>query len=111
MNIKKFIGWLIFAFGLAIIFFGLYPSYNIFTGKTSAPEIFELTEEEAVLPGGSVSQQVLLEAMMQEQFSKMIPVNTIPTLLNLVCWCMLAMILIFGGAQISTLGIKLTKAD
>jgi len=48
--------------------------------------------------------------MIGEQLKGMLPVDTLPKILNLAVWSTLAWILIFGGAQISSLGIKLLKS-
>jgi len=37
---NKIVGWAFLAIGLAVIFWGIYSSYSVFTGKTKAPEIF-----------------------------------------------------------------------
>jgi hypothetical protein len=47
--------------------------------------------------------------MIGEQLKGMVPLDSLPKLLNLAVWSMLAFILIFGGAQIASLGIKLIK--
>jgi len=50
---------------------------------------------------------------MEEQLREMIPVEelveNIPRLLNLLSWSIFAGILIFAGAQISSIGVKLIK--
>lgn len=38
---NKIAGWALLAAGLAVIFWSMYSSHSIFTGKTKAPEIFE----------------------------------------------------------------------
>jgi len=50
-----------------------------------------------------------LGKMISEQLKGILPVDTLPKILNLAIWSMLAWILIFGGAQIASLGIKLIK--
>jgi len=100
--LKKTIGWALLFVGLIIIFYSLYSSYNIFTAKTQAPEIFSVAEKEGI-SGGAI------EEMIQQQLKGMLPVESIIGLLNLIAWSIFAGILIFGGAQISSLGIKLLK--
>jgi hypothetical protein len=110
MNYAKIIGWLVFLAGLIIIIWGLYSSFNIFTAKTAAPEIFALEEKEEVSPkAGILDIQAQMEEMIGEQFKEMLPTDFIPKLLNLIAWSIFAGILIFGGAQIAGLGIKLIK--
>ena len=45
--------------------------------------------------------------MIGEQLKGIIPVDSVSNLLNLIAWSIFAAILIFGGAQIASLGIKL----
>ena len=109
-KITKILGWVLLLAGVLIIVWTLYSSYNIFTAKTAMPEIFEMGEEKA-LPqkGGAQDLQAQMEEMIGEQLQGLLPTDTIPKMLNLAVWAMLAGILIFGGAQISNLGIKLVK--
>ena len=115
MKIKNIIGWVLLVVGLVIVFWVLYSSYNIFTAKVQAPEIFKVPKKEAILP--SKEKTPALEAQMEEkmqeiigeQLKGLISVDLIPKLLNLMAWSIFAGILIFGGAQISSLGIKLLK--
>jgi len=117
MKFMKIFGWVLLAFGLAIIVWTLYSSYNIFIGKSPAPEFFKIEEMVTQAPPSakeklSVSPEALqqeIEKMIGEQLKGILPVDTLPKILNLICWSMLAWILIFGGAQISSLGIKLLK--
>ena len=98
--------------GVVIILWGLYSSYNIFTGKARLPEIFKLEEEKTAAPQqGTISDlQTQVQETVGEQLKELLPSNTIPKLLNLITQSILAGILIFGGAQISGIGIKLIAA-
>ena len=112
MTANKIVGWLVFFLGIAIILFGLYSSFNIFTGKAPAPEIFHFSFES--LEEGAVAQDDLqgqMEQMVQGQIKEIIPLDFLPQLFNLISWSLLAGILIFGGAQIVSLGIKLMKKE
>jgi len=106
----KIFGWVLLAAGIILIGWTLLSTYNIFTGEVAAPEIFKVAEKE-VLPKeeGALDIQAQMEKMISEQLKGILPVDTIPRLLNLIVWSILAGILIFGGAQISSLGIKLLK--
>jgi len=109
---RKIFGWVLLIAGLLIIFWSLYSSFNIFTGKTPAPEIFKIEEKKEVLlpqKGEVQDLQAQLEKMIGEQLKEMLPIDFLPKLFNLIVWSILAGILIFGGAQIASLGIKLIK--
>lgn len=114
MNYSKIVGWLVFSIGLALIAWTLFSSYNIFTGKTDVPEIFKFSEvaktssPKSGTPGLQDIQNQI-QAMLGEQLKSFLPTDTLPKMLNLAIWSILAWILVSGGAQISNLGIKLIK--
>ncbi len=115
MNSKNIIGWITFLVGLSIIVFSLYSSFNIFTGKVPVPEFFKFEGKAAQAPLTQKGQvptsleemQQQIGEMLGEQLKGLLPEDSLPKILNLVVWSMLAGILIFGGSQISGLGIKL----
>ena len=103
--IKKILALTLIIIGLAVIFYSLYASFNIFTGKVGAPEIFQTPPVTKSV--GSQDIQSQLQNMISEQLKGMLPLDSITTFLNLASWSIFAGILVFGGAQISGLGIKL----
>ncbi|XOB42077.1 MAG: hypothetical protein ACKKMS_01740 [Candidatus Nealsonbacteria bacterium] len=111
MKPQKIIGWLLLFTGLIIIFYSIFASYNIFTGKALEPTVFKTSEKEAVLPqkGKVQTQEAQMQEMIGGQLKEMLPVDFIPKLLNLLAWSIMAGIMIFAGTQISSLGIKLIK--
>jgi len=111
VSYNKILGYLLLFIGLVTIFWTLYNSYNIFTAKITAPEIFEVSETEDVSSPKSKIQdlQAQMEEAVREQFKNMLPPDLLPNLLNLVSWSVIAGILIFGGSSISNIGIKLIK--
>lgn len=108
MDYTKIIGWPVFVIGILIIGWTLMMSYNIFTAKVEVPQFFEIPQE-IVSESGGQDIQAQLQQMVGEQLKGLIPADTLPQVLNLTVWSMLAFILIFGGTQISGLGIKLIK--
>jgi hypothetical protein len=110
MKYSPIVGWILLLAGIGIIGWTLINSYNIFTAKAVLPEFFEAPKEEAVTKKeGGQDIQVQMEKMIGEQLKGVLPVDSITKLLNLVVRSILAFILIFGGSQISGLGIKLIK--
>ena len=117
MEITKIFGWVLILGDVLIIIWTLYSSYNIFTAKISAPEIFEMEERDISSEEknnqssvkGIEDIQNQMGEMVEDQIKNLIPTGGISKLLNLAVWTMLATILIFGGVQISKLGIKLVK--
>lgn len=110
--ILKILGWILLVFGIGLIGWTLLSSYNIFTAKTSVPEFFEMPKAEVKIQvenSGIENIQSQLQNLLQEQLKGVIPDGSIPKLLNLTVWSLLAFILIFGGTQIAGLGIKLIQ--
>ncbi len=111
---NKIIGYILLAAGLLFIVWTVYQSYNIFTAKVSAPLIFKTqaaakTSESA---GGGNLQELLQQQMQQElqkQIGQLLPADTIPKILNLASWSILAGILIFAGGTVAGIGIKMVK--
>jgi len=51
----------------------------------------------------------MMQLMVQEQLTSLISKESILNLLNITVYSLFAFILIFGGAKISEIGIKLLK--
>ncbi len=105
----KIFGWALLIAGILIIAWTLYSSYNMFTGQAAIPEIFQTEEASSQKKETSNSIESQMQEMIGEQLKGLIPADTIPKLFNLTVWAVLAGILIFGGAQISNIGVKLVK--
>ena len=105
---EKFLGLVLLFLGLIIILYSLYSSYNIFNAKNQAPEIFAI-EKVKSMSGQTQDIEAQLQNLLQEQLKGLLPAGSVPQLLNLMSWSIFAGILIFGGSQISGLGIRLIK--
>ena len=112
---RHIVGWILLIIGLVIISWTLVSSYNIFNAGIEPPEIFKIETEEISTSTKQASQlsyleiQQELEKMIGDQLGEVLPLDFLPKTFNLIAWSILAFILIFGGAQISGLGIKLIK--
>lgn len=114
-KIQNLIGWALLLVGLAVIVWTIYSSYNIFTAKAVAPEIFKIGKEiqtsggTSKIPTTQAELQKEMEKVIGEQLKGLLPVDTLPKLLNLISWSIFAGILILAGAQTSGLGVKLIR--
>jgi len=109
MNFAKVFGWIILVAGLIVIVWTLVYSYNIFTAKAQVPELFQSEEGTALQSLGSLNIQAQIQEMINQQLQQALPAGFIARIMNLASWSILAFILIFGGGQISSLGIRLIK--
>ncbi|MFH1820533.1 MAG: hypothetical protein ABH805_01315 [Candidatus Nealsonbacteria bacterium] len=100
-------GFILLFLGLAIIFYSLFSSYNIFTNKTEAPKIFK--SENVTERSASDEIPAQIQQLIEDQLKGLLPSDSMTGLLNLISWSVLAGIFIFGGSQVSSLGIKLIK--
>jgi len=103
--VKKPLGLALLILGLAVIFYSLYSSFNIFTAKTAPPAIFTLEDEVSPSQTGGIGTE--LQEMISQQLKDILPSESISGLLNLIAWSIFASMLIFAGGQIAGLGIKL----
>lgn len=110
---EKIFGWFLIVAGVAIIVWGLFASYHIFTGVTEVPQFFEMPTAQVPVtcqtPATPAELQGEMGKMIGEQLKTFLPINAVPQTLNLFIWSILVGILIFGGSQISGIGIKLIK--
>jgi hypothetical protein len=107
---KPIIGWVLLGVGAAVIFWGIYSSYQIFTGESPAPEIFKAESKKDSFQGKEeLTQEEQMGQIIQEQLAEALPLDFIPRLLNLMAWSVFAMILFFGGGKMAEIGIKLLK--
>ena len=112
MNAKKIFGWVLLIASLAVIITALYFSYAIFTGRMKAPEIFKPeSNPAAVVDFDQEGFERSLEESIQEQIKNIVPSEFTAQLFNLVSWSIFAGLLMFGGAKISAIGIKMIRKD
>lgn len=116
MTFKTLCGWFLLFIGVAIIFWAVYSSYNIFTARAEVPEIFEIAEQiedtkETKLSQKAdlISQEEIMRELLGEQVKELFPIAFLTTLFNLIAWSIFTGILIFAGSQVSGLGIKLVR--
>lgn len=110
-NAQKIFGWVLLIAGIILIAWTLIYSYDVFTGKKEVPGIFAAQANSSLSGGAGGVQgtdiQTQLQKALQEQLKGMISADTLPKILNLTVYSMLAFILIFGGTQLSGIGVKL----
>jgi cytoskeletal protein RodZ len=113
-KLMKIFGWLLLLIGLIIIGWTLVFSYNIINLKTEVPEVFKIETEQSDQPSKPLTLtqaqlQQELEKMIADQLTDFLPPDFLARTFNLIAWSIIAFILIFGGAQTSSLGIKMIK--
>lgn len=111
MKIKKIIGWFLLVIGLIIIFGSLYFSFNIFTNRNEAPEIFKMEKADEKIENVDLAElsPEAMQEIIEEQVKNIIPPEIINKLLNLISWSIFAGILVFAGSRVSGIGIRLMQ--
>ena len=115
MTSNKIIGLVLLFLGLAIIFYSLYSSFNVFTGKAQPPTIFsfeavkiEEIKKEAKTP--EELQTEMAKDVLAKQLKEMIPADYLQKTFNLITWSIFIGILVLIGSNIAGLGTKLLTA-
>ncbi|MFA7714614.1 MAG: hypothetical protein WCX77_00695 [Candidatus Paceibacterota bacterium] len=123
LNFSKLSSWLIVIVGLLVIGWTVFSSYDFFSGQKSFPQVFKQTAAEgsqkevqqktavSAAPKDQAEAQALAQAQMQqtigESISKLFPAETTFQVLNMTSWIAFASFLVFAGAQIAGIGVKL----
>lgn len=100
-------GLIVLILGIAIIMATLFFSFLIFTARMETPSYFSTINDNSIEPtqNGESENQIIAD-----QILAVLPENTVPKLLNLSVWLMLAFILIFGGSRIAGIGVKMMQS-
>ncbi len=110
MKLAKILGLLLLFLGVAIVSYSIYSSFQIFTGKVVAPVVFKTSAAAATgAKTGNTMFGLDVNAILGSQINQIIPATHVTTILNLISWSIGAWIMILGGGQLATLGIKLLK--
>jgi hypothetical protein len=124
INFEKVCGWVLVFAGLALIVYSVRTSYGYFTGKSLFPALVQAVAfQDKISDAGSASEidltdQKAVQQMMQVQVqtsidktvSGMIPAGSIVVVINAAIWSVFATFLVYAGAKISEVGIKLLAA-
>lgn len=129
INFLKIAGWVLLVAGLAVIIYGLYESYLIFTAKVEPPKFFSVQAVEnqnqalsSVKPKntGNLKPEDLqnllsggggldIGQLLGNSLNNLFPAGDMNKIMNLAVWSMFVTILFWGGGAIATLGIKMIK--
>ena len=90
--------------GILLIILPLCQTYNIFNGKAMPTQVF--MRPVALTVNNKVSA-LDIPGQVQNALIKIIPVDFIDNILNLITWLLLMWILIYGGGKIAEIGVKL----
>ena len=113
---NKIIGYLFLFLGVIIILWGLWFSYEIFTGKKTSPELFkiDISKKEISLSqssGLNEQMQNQINSLLQSQLSNLMSAESINKILNLSSWFIFMTILVLACGKISSIGVQLIKDD
>lgn len=115
-NMKKIFGWIILIIGILIIVWGIWTSYQIFTGEIPVYEVFTAeTGKDTSLAKDKINLNLPIEQQMQEiikdQIGQILPQETLFKFFNLSAWWIFMMILMLGGGKLAIIGINLLKEE
>ena len=106
MEANKILGYVLLLIGLLLIILPLWQTYNIFTGKAVASQVFI---RPTVLKVNQNVGVLDIQGQIQNALIRVIPIDFVDNTLNLVTWLALMWILIYGGGKIADIGVKMLK--
>jgi len=119
MNTKHILGWIVVVAGLVIIGQTINASYRFFTAKAEFPAVFKAPAAQSAVteikPNAAPASQAEAQAQAQQAISQatsqaisnIIPADLISKLMNTIVWSIFATFLVYAGAKIAEIGIKL----
>lgn len=107
-KIDKIIGYILLAIGLLFIIIPLYQAYGVIAGSATPPSIFK--QINFLQPNQNVGQMDF-QKQIENALMEVLPLDMINEIINLLSWAILMSVFIFGGKQISLIGIKMIKKD
>ena len=113
---KRIFGWVILIIGILIIIWGIWTSYQIFTGGIPIYEIFTSEAiEETSSTGSEINLNLPMEQQIQQlikdQIGQILPQELLFKFFNLGAWWIFMMILMLGGGKLASIGINLLKRE
>lgn len=109
MNTERILGIILLVAGLGVIGYTLFLSFDFFTGQAEPPEVFVIERPVVQEQTSPKSIEEAIPQLLESQLQNILPLDSLPRMLNLAVWSVFAGILIFAGTQIASLGIKLMK--
>ena len=115
-NMKKIFGWIILIIGILVIVWGIWTSYQIFTGQIPVYEVFTSeTIEGTSLADTKINLNLPMEEQIQQiikdQIGQIIPQESMFKFFNLGAWWIFMMILMLGGGKLAIIGVNLLKGE
>jgi len=116
MTFPRILGFLLLITGLVVIALSIFTSFMIFTGKIDAPNVIKIqsivnvqVQQSGQNPVNSSDIQKELQKMIDQGIKDLVPAEIISRILNLMIFALFASFMIFAGAQIAGLGVKLMR--
>ncbi|MDD3032759.1 MAG: hypothetical protein PHF88_02210 [Candidatus Pacebacteria bacterium] len=107
--VKKTIGWLFLLVGIMVILYTALSTINYFTGVYPFPELFVSSETVSTVSESSDSLNSMIEGMLSNQINSFISKDSINLILNMTAWSLFAFFMVYLGAKVFELGLKVMK--
>lgn len=96
----KLVGYVLLIVGLIVIFLGIVLAYSAFTGGSSRLSIFHWDNQKVKVSSGDNEPPQYLD----------IPGDQISKTVNIMLWLTLMFFLVWAGAQVANLGVKIIRS-
>jgi hypothetical protein len=115
-NMKKIFGWIILIIGILVIVWGIWTSYQIFTGQIPVYEVFtsetiEGTSSADTKINLNLPMEQQIQQIAKDQIGQILPQESMFKFFNLGAWWIFMMILMLGGGKLAIIGVNLLKVE
>lgn len=108
--VRSIAGMILVIVGAGVIGYGLYDSWQVFSGDAPPPPLFQLPPKDSFsskeIQGGVDTQ---IQSLLTQQLEGMIPFDAVPKALNVSMYALFVAVLFLGGGQMAGIGIKLLR--
>jgi hypothetical protein len=95
----KTVGYMLLAVGVAMIFSSVFLMFNVFTGASAPPKLFDFSDVSFSIPQGEgVSETV-----------RIISGEDMNRIVAMAFWYLLMFFIMFAGGRIASLGVNLIR--
>ncbi len=96
---EKVVGYILLAIGVVMIFSSVFLAFNVFTGASAPPKLFNFSDVSFSVPQtGGASETV--QIISGQDMSRIV---------SMVFWYLLMFFIMFAGGRIASLGVNLIR--
>lgn len=96
---EKVVGYILLAVGVAMIFLSVYLMFNVFTGASAAPSLFNFSDISFSIPQPEGTSETV-QIISGQDMNRMVAMGF---------WYLLMFFVLYAGGKIASLGVNLIR--